>query len=124
MKIILDHPYNSCIEACNNCTVECEHCATECLKENDIKILSRCIALTRECAIVCDAAARLMSVGSENAALLCASCYEICTACAEECESDSKELTYCKSCAEACRICADECGKMAEHHHSAMALDK
>ena len=97
--------YKTCIDACNHCAFECEHCATECLKENSIEVLSRCIALARECAIVCTATSRLMSVGGENAALLCNSCYVICTACAEECESDSKELEYCKRGAEACRKC-------------------
>lgn len=83
-------------------------------------MLSRCIALTRECAIVCNATAMLMSVGAENAQLLCGACYEICTACAEECESDSKELIYCRECARECRRCAEECRKMVEQHASVM----
>jgi hypothetical protein len=115
--------YERCIEACNKCVMACEHCATECLKENDTKMLSLCIALTRECAVVCDATARLLSIGAENATLLCAACFEICNACAEECESDSRELEYCRRCAEVCRMCAEECRNVVELH-SATVLNR
>jgi hypothetical protein len=108
--------YKRCIDACYACAAECEHCATECLKENDTTMLSLCIALTRECAIVCDATARLLSVGADNATLICSACFEICSSCADECESDSKELEYCKRCAEICRMCADECRNVAEQY--------
>lgn len=81
-------------------------------------MLSRCIALARECAIVCSANAKLMSVGGEYASLLCQACVAICNVCAEECESDSKELDYCKRCAEVCRECAEECAKMVGQLHS------
>lgn len=77
-------------------------------------MLSRCIALTRECAIVCAATARLLSVGGEFELLLCQPCTVICNTCAEECESNSKELDYCRRCAEVCRECAEVCSRMAE----------
>ena len=113
-KVFSNHVFNNCIEACNACSTECEHCATECLKEDNIEMLSRCIALTRECAIVCGANAKLMSVGGEYASMLCHSCSVICNACAEECESNSLELQYCHRCAEICRDCAEECFRMVE----------
>lgn len=106
--------YKKCIDVCYACVTACEHCATECLKEEDTSTLARCIALARECAIVCDATARLLSVGGENATLVCRACYDMSMACAEECESDSKELVYCAECAQACRRCAEECRLIIE----------
>ncbi len=103
----------SCIDACVACAVECQHCATECLKENDIKSLTLCISLDRECEITCMAAAQLMAMGGENATLLCQACEAICTACANECERN-KELPHCRHCAVACRKCAEECREMME----------
>jgi hypothetical protein len=105
----------SCIDSCNACAAECEHCATECLKEDDIKTLALCISLTRECALMCDAAARLMSMGGEHARALCHLCAEICNECAAECERNA-EMEHCKRCAIECRRCAEECKAMMEEH--------
>lgn len=107
--------FKSCIDACNRSAAICEACATECLKEDDIKLLSLCISLTRECAIVCDAAARLMSMGGEHATMLCQASAEICHRCAEECERNA-ELEHCSECANECRRCADECRSMVAEH--------
>lgn len=103
----------SCIDACIACAIECERCASACLKENDITTLIQCISLDRECAIVCNAAAHLMSVGGEHAHLLCGPCAAICDACAKECEKNS-EFEHCRQCAEICRKCAQECSEMME----------
>lgn len=109
---MITQTYRSCIEACFLCAAECEHCATECLKEDDIKLMSLCIALDRECAVVCTAAVRLMSMGGPHAAALCQSCAEVCDACAEECER-FPEMDHCVRCATICRRCAEECRRMA-----------
>jgi hypothetical protein len=103
--------FQSCIDACVACAVECNHCATECLQENDIKMMVKCIQLDRQCAVICFAAAQLMSIGGEHASHLCAECAEICTACAEECGKHSN--AHCKKCAEACRKCAEACKAMS-----------
>ena len=55
--------FQSCIDACIACAIACEHCASECLKEEDVKMMVRCIELDRECASVCRSAAELMSIG-------------------------------------------------------------
>ena len=60
-----------CIDACIACAIACEHCASECLKEEDLKMMVRCIELDRECASVCRSTAELMSMGGPHAALLC-----------------------------------------------------
>jgi hypothetical protein len=104
--------FQSCIDACLECATECDHCATECLKEDNVKMMARCIEIDRECAEACYASARLMGIGGEHAALFCNACAEICDACAEECEKH--EMDHCKRCAEACRRCAEECRAMAQ----------
>lgn len=103
--------FESCIEACQACATVCQHCATECLHEEEIENLLRCITLDRECALACDAAAQLMSIGGPHADLLCTACAEICDACADECEKHA-HMEHCKECAKQCRSCAEECRKM------------
>lgn len=107
--------FKQCIDACYSCASACEYCATECLKENDLKMLSFCISLTRECALVCDASARLMAMNGENAILLCQACAQICDYCAAECERNS-DVEHCKHCAQECRKCAESCRNMVEQN--------
>ncbi len=49
----MDHtlnPYTSCIEACLSCATACNQCFAACLKEVDVKMMARCIALDADCA--------------------------------------------------------------------------
>ncbi|WP_246073865.1 four-helix bundle copper-binding protein [Fluviicola chungangensis] len=73
--------------------------------------MKRCIQLDMECATLCYAAARLMSIGSEQAGALCRLCAEMCERCSEECGKHAHE--HCKECSEACKTCAEHCRKMA-----------
>ena len=66
--------FKDCIDACVACAVACSHCATECLKEEDVKMMARCIQLDLECASICRSAAELMSLGSEYSHHLCRVC--------------------------------------------------
>jgi hypothetical protein len=91
--------YESCIDACNFCADACDHCAASCLQEDDVKMMSRCIALDTDCAQVCRLAASYMARGSEFASALCQTCAEICDACADECEK--YQMEHCKACAQA-----------------------
>lgn len=100
--------YKSCIDACFSCAAECERCATECLKEDDIKILSLCISLSRECALVCDANARLLSMNGENATVLSQLCADMCERVASECDQNAG-LEFLKRASIECRRCAEEC---------------
>lgn len=104
--------FNACIEACNACAVACNHCAASCLREEDVKMMARCIALDMDCAAICQLAAGAMARGSEHAKAICALCAQICKACADECAKHSME--HCQQCAQACRSCADQCRQMAE----------
>jgi Domain of Unknown Function (DUF326) len=107
-----DSKYQSCIDACNACAESCEFCATSCLREQDVKMLERCIQLNRECACICYSASQIMSMDGEHVKEICRVCADICDACAEECEKH-KQMDHCQQCAQACRTCAGECRKMA-----------
>ena len=101
----------ACIEACLKCAATCDHCASSCLKEEDVKMMARCIQMDLECATVCNAAARLMSLGSKMAPEICALCATMCEACGAECAKHDND--HCRECAAACYACAEECRKMA-----------
>lgn len=103
--------FQSCIEACNACAVACEHCAASCLKEQDVKMMARCIALDLDCAQICRTAAAFMARGSEYAKAICRLCADICEACGAECAKHPAD--HCQECAAACRSCAQECRRMA-----------
>ena len=103
--------FASCIKACYDCAAEYNHCAAACLKEDDVKMMARCIALDMDCAEICALAAAAMARGSECARTICAACADVCQACGDECGKHKHD--HCKRCAEACRRCAEECRKMA-----------
>ena len=102
--------YQSCIERCSKCSVTCEQCATACLKEPNVNELTLCIRLDMECAAICTAAVKIMTLESNHANAICQLCADICTACAEECEKHDHE--HCRECAVVCRECAAECVSM------------
>ncbi len=64
-RFLQNQKYQSCIDACNACAESCEFCATECLREEDVKMLSRCIQLCRDAANICWTASRSMSADSD-----------------------------------------------------------
>lgn len=103
--------YASCIQACNACADACDHCASACLKEQDVKMMARCIALDIDCAAACRLATGYMARGSERARQVCSFCADVCQLCGDECARH--EHDHCQQCAQACRRCAEECRKMA-----------
>src|SRR5258706_15896815 len=106
----MDKKLVACIEACQACVVACSQCAASCLKEPDVKMMARCIALDFDCADICELAAKTMARSSEYAKAICNTCAEICTACAAECGKHKME--HCQECAKACQRCAEECRTM------------
>lgn len=83
---MLNSSYQSCIQACSNCALVCETCAASCLREDDVKMMARCIELDRDCADMCAIAAVLMTRDSAYAKAFCKLCAQACRKCAEECE--------------------------------------
>ncbi|MGI0043219.1 MAG: four-helix bundle copper-binding protein, partial [Nitrososphaeraceae archaeon] len=49
-QFLQNQKYQDCIDACSTCAESCEFCATSCLREQDVKVLERCIQLDRDCA--------------------------------------------------------------------------
>jgi hypothetical protein len=111
-RTIVPHQQHlSCIEACHACAVACNHCAASCLKEQDVQMMARCIALDMDCAAICQLAAAAMSRGSEHAKAICTLCADICQTCGDECAKHS--MDHCQQCAKACLQCAKSCREMA-----------
>lgn len=106
------HNYKLYIDACLKCAAICNHCASSCLKEDDVKMMSRCIQLDMECATVCYATAQLMSLGSEKVKDMCKLCAAVCGACAIECSQHDNE--HCRECEAICRECADLCSVIVQ----------
>ena len=104
------HNYKTCIEACLKCAAICNHCASSCTQEEDVKMMAKCIQLDMECAVICYAAAQLMSLGSDKAKEVCKICVDICEVCSNECSNHHNE--HCQECLQACMQCAEECRKM------------
>ena len=102
--------FQDCIDACTKCAVACNHCAYECLISEEVARRVRCIQLNKECAIICFAAADMLSSGNKHIGALYEECAELCEDCAEECEKHKHD--HCKMCAEACRQCVLECRKI------------
>jgi hypothetical protein len=103
--------YQSCIDACLKCASACNYCASACLQEDDVKPMTRCIQLDMECAVLCYAAAQVMSLKGQKAEDLCRLCADICDACGTECAKH--EMEHCQQCAQACHQCAEECRQMS-----------
>lgn len=99
--------YAACIKACNACAVACNNCFAACLKEEDVKVMSKCIALDTDCTAMCQLAAGAMARDSRHAIAVCALCAEICKACGDECAKH--KAAHCQACAKACYACAAAC---------------
>jgi len=101
------------IEILNDCCNVCEMCATACLREENVKMLSKCIELDRDCADICRTAAALLRRDSKIAHQYLLLCEEICRMCAEECQKHTS-MRHCMECAEECLRCAEACHELHE----------
>lgn len=103
--------YAACIEACNACAIACNNCFAACLKEADVKMMARCIAIDADCAAICQLAAGVMARDGVHAKAVCALCADICKSCGDECAKH--KVAHCQACAKACHACASACLAMA-----------
>ena len=108
------HQHGSLIQTLLDCAAACERCAAACLDESDVKYMTHCIELDRDCADICTLAARLLMRDSEIAHDFLLVCEKICRLCAEECSLHQHE--HCKRCAAECRACEVACH---QHHGQA-----
>jgi hypothetical protein len=104
-------PLDKFIEACHACSVACEKCATACLFDEDVQDMRKVILLNRECSALCQATARILSVGVERFNMLFRACEEMCVICAKE-TGRYADRHHCKQSAEAARACAEMCRRL------------
>lgn len=87
--------------------VRAHACASACLREEDVKMMSECIALDMDCAQICRVTASLMARDSQFSGSLSHACAAVCEACGDECARHQTQ--HCQDCARACRLCAEAC---------------
>lgn len=90
-----------------DCYVLCNYCFNACLKEDDVKMLAKCIKLDKECGEICGVALSLVASDSEFKKEIVNFCIKACEACAAECRKHNHE--HCRECAQSCEKCAEAC---------------
>lgn len=100
-------PHHELIEKIDICVAACNFCASSCLKEEDVKMMAKCISTDMDCAEICRTTGILLARNSEHGKHLLKECAEVCEACAAEC--GKHEHDHCKACAKACTECAEAC---------------
>ena len=98
---------NRILQQLNACIAVCNICYKASLSGEDVGSMSRCIALTRDCADVCQLASAALARDSELIDSILKLCAEACQACAAECEKHNH--LHCLRCAEVCSHCVDIC---------------
>ncbi|MBL7930403.1 MAG: four-helix bundle copper-binding protein [Bacteroidia bacterium] len=100
--------YRDCIAACLECVKACHYCVAGDLKEDHD--MAGCVRLNIECAAICSATAKLMTMESEQAVALAKVCAELCKKCEQECSKHNTQ--HCRDCAKACHSCALLCNTL------------
>ena len=108
MEIIPNH---ETVKKIDICVAACNFCAAACLKEDDVKMMAKCISLDMDCAEVCRTTGILLARNSAHGKHMLKECIELCEACAEECGNHKSD--HCQACAKACRECAEACKMVA-----------
>lgn len=99
------------IHILGECVNTCNHCFSACLKEDNVKMMTDCIRLDKECAEVCSFTI-LMFHKSKFIDKYLELCMNVCEACGEECGKFEHE--HCKACAQKCKECAKACREFRE----------
>lgn len=99
-----------CIDICFEAAQASEWCATACTRMGE-EDMARCIELCRDVADITTLHARMMARDSDYSSAVAATCADLCTACADECDKHDED--HCQVCADVLRECADSCRDMA-----------
>jgi hypothetical protein len=89
------------------CAIECSRCATACINDDNVKMLTRCIFLNRDCASLCQLGVSAISHDNPLLKEILELCAGMCDECAAECSKHKTD--HCRHSAEVCRQCAAEC---------------
>lgn len=109
------HKHGALIQQLLDCAVACENCAASGLDEQDVTPMAHCIEVSRDCADICNLAAKLLIRDSEYAHDFLKLCERACSHCATECGQHSHQ--HCKTCAELCEACAKACHNHGENRN-------
>lgn len=112
MHQMQDSDMSRCIANCMNTQRACLETLAYCLEEQGTSYSGKHIQLLQTCVETCNLSVRLMSVDSPFHQQACELCFEVCDACAIECERFEDDEVF-KSCADACRRSAESCRGMA-----------
>ena len=109
--LVLENRNQALINILDECSRVCNADVTADLKEEDIKMMVRCVLLCIDCAEICALTSNYFSRNSEFAYPMAVQCAVVCDACAEECGKHA-DMAHCVECARVCRKCAQECRKL------------
>ncbi len=101
-------------EAARHCVSSGDACLSHCLRafaQGDAS-LGACAKSAWQMTAVCEALARLASVGSDRLPEFARVAHATCLDCEKECRKHENEHEVCKACAESCAACAEECRKL------------
>jgi hypothetical protein len=108
-----DEDMQECIDNCTDCAQVCEQMITHCLSKGGHHAEPSHIRLLIDCAEACKTSVGFMIRESPFHPLTCGTCAQVCTACAEDCESMNDDELM-QECVEICRRCATSCAAMAQ----------
>lgn len=105
----------NCIEKCIDCHQACEQLIQYCLEKGEDSAEPHHIRTLQDCTELCAISANLMMRESAFHNRICLLCADVCTACAESCDTYPDDEAM-KMCGEICQQCAEACRASAKHH--------
>lgn len=107
-----DSDVTKCIKACLRTSHLCLEAFHYCLEEKGTAFSGKHLAILQFCADACQLSAKLLIGESSFHHQACELSYELCQACATECERYEYDEVF-KHCAESCRYTAELCRGMS-----------
>ncbi len=106
----MDNRVFDVVEKLAVCQQMCNNCFNACLMEEDVKMMTECIRLDRQCAEICAFTLSSLTSCCRLRSEILNLCISACTQCAEECKKH--QYIHCQECTEACQDCIDACTEL------------
>ncbi|WP_295904428.1 four-helix bundle copper-binding protein [uncultured Bdellovibrio sp.] len=107
-----DSDITKCINLCFSCSRSCLETLHYCMEEKGTAFSGKHLSLLQFCVDACQMTARLLIAESEFYNQSCELTFELCRACAIECERYEYDEVF-QQCADICRSCAESCRGMS-----------
>ncbi|WP_413612712.1 four-helix bundle copper-binding protein [Bdellovibrio sp. HCB-110] len=107
-----DSDITKCINNCLNCARSCLETFHYCLEEKGTAFSGKHLSLLQFCVDACRMSAQLLIAESPFHNQACELSFELCQACAIECERYEYDEVF-QQCAAVCRRCAESCRAMS-----------